>query len=151
MSAPRNDLEVRGHAHPDENTWILHFAWPTNPLPMNGSRGNRHKASREERDVRAMAQTLAMVARIPHLDRCKAQVTWWVATRTVRDPDNLARLEKRLFDALVRADVVDDDRPELMDKPRAEIRHIPSTPGALLTHPGFTLTVTRLASAETGA
>ncbi|WP_221585581.1 hypothetical protein [Microbacterium sp. G2-8] len=139
------DLEVRGHAHPDADTWILRFAWPTNPLPMNGGRGNRWQAkAAEERRVRNQVYVQAMAARIPEMDRCRALVTWWVATKHVRDPDNLGRLEKRMFDGLVRAEVVEDDRPELMVKPRGEIRHIPSTPEAPVTTPCFTLTVTRL-------
>jgi hypothetical protein len=83
-----------------------------------------------------------MFAKVPALGRCRAQLTWWVGLNRVRDPDNLARLEKRLFDAIVLAGVVDDDRPELMDKPRAVIRRVADA-GGLVSRPGFTLTITR--------
>lgn len=139
------DLEASGVARNGDDTRMLHFPWEKNPLPMNGSRGSAwRKAAREERQVRDVATLRIRSARIPAAERVRAQVTWWVMTRTVRDPDNLARLEKRLFDAIVRAGVVADDRPELMDKPRAEIRHIPSTPDAPVSRAGFTLTITRL-------
>lgn len=138
-------LEVTGHAHPDDDTWIVHFRWPTNPLPMNGSRGASWQgAAAKARRVRSHAQTLIeYVARVPELGRCRALVTWWVQTNHVRDPDNLGLLEKRLFDAIVRAGVVEDDRPALMVKDRAEIRHVKDSAG-LVSAAGFTLTITRL-------
>ncbi|MGX9348126.1 hypothetical protein [Microbacterium sp. KNMS] len=145
--APPTELEVRGHSHPDADTWHIHFGWPSNPLPMNGARGNRHAATRAERDVRDHAhQVIQWFAKVPALGRCRAELTWWVPDRIVRDPDNLARLEKRLFDAIVRAGVVPDDRPDLMDKPRARIRPIADSDG-LVSRKGFTLTITRLEEA----
>ena len=143
--AARSALEISGRAHPDPDVWILHFAWPTNPLPMNGSRG-RHWAptARKGREIRNHSFQMATFARIPALGRCRAQVTWWVqSTAKIRDEDNLAVLEKRLFDALVDAKVVADDSPAFMEKPRAVIRPIADSSG-LVTRPGFTLTITRL-------
>lgn len=139
----RTDLEVASHIHPDEDTWILRFGWTTNPLPLNGSRGGWRAHSRAAKNVREAALYTARFAKIPPLGRCTAQLTWWVDTIRVRDVDNLADLEKRLFDALVLAGVVDDDRPELMDKPRAVIRPVADSNG-LVTAACFTLTVTRL-------
>ncbi|MGN6693889.1 MAG: hypothetical protein ACTHN0_06895, partial [Aquihabitans sp.] len=75
------------------------------------------------------------------------QLTWWVKDNRTRDADNLAEFEKRLFDGLVDAGVVDDDKPELMDKPRGVIRHIREADG-LITEPCFTLTVTRIGPAK---
>ena len=138
----RSDLEAFGHHHPAADTWELRFPWKTNPLPMNGSHGGWRKHARTARGVREHGALLARVAGIPPMGRCTAQITWWVSSSRVRDPDNLADLEKRLFDALVDAGVVADDRPELMVKPRALIRHIADSDG-LLTMPCFTLTVTR--------
>lgn len=152
MNAPapqvRTDLEVSGFAHPDGDTWLLHFVWPTNPLPMNGSRGHWRKHASLVRDVRDTAQYRIRAAGIPLLGRVRAQLTWWAPDRRVRDADNLAQLEKPLFDALVREGVVADDRPELMDKPRAIIRHHSESEG-LVTGSGFVLTVTKLAPEET--
>lgn len=141
----RTNLEVHRTAHPDPNTWIVFFPWPTNPLPMNGSYGHWRSHSKKARAVLDEAISMIRYARIPALGMCRAQVTWWVEKNRVRDVDNLADLEKRLFDALVRVDVVADDRPELMDKPRAVIRHINDSDG-MITMTGFTLTVTRIAA-----
>jgi hypothetical protein len=144
----RSNLEVYAFAHPDADTWIIYFPWTTNPLPLNGSHGGWRKHAKNAKRVRAYAeQLISQFAKIPALGRCSAQVTWWFTATRVRDVDNLADLEKRLFDALVTAGVVDDDRPELMDKPRAVIRHIRDSNGSL-TGPGFTLTVKRLPSDE---
>lgn len=143
------ELEHTGRIQTGPDEWTMHFGWAKNPLPMNGSRGGGwRKSTREERNVRDAGELRVRNARIPRAGRIRAQVTWWVETRGVRDPDNLARLEKRLFDAIVRAGVVADDRPELMEKPRAEIRHIPSTPDAPVTRACFTLTITRLAEVD---
>lgn len=139
----RTNLEVYRVAHPEPDMWILYFPWPTNPLPMNGSRGGWRRHSKQVAAIRDQAVYTARSARIPALGRCRAQLTWWVTTNGVRDVDNLADLEKRLFDALVIAGIVADDKPELMEKPRGLIRKVSDSDG-LLTDRGFTLTVTRL-------
>lgn len=139
----RTNLEVYRHAHPSADEWIIQFPWTTNPLPMNGSYGHHRSHSRKAKAIRDEATTMIGFARIPRLERCSAQVTWWFTATRVRDEDNLADLEKRLFDAIVRAGVIEDDRPELMTKPRAVIRHIRESDG-MLTTPAFTLTIRRL-------
>lgn len=137
-------LEERGHVRPLPGVWIVHFAWPTNPLPMNGSRGSSWRsAARKGAKIRNQAQQMIHLAGIPPLGRCKAQLTWWVEDATVRDPDNLGLLEKRLFDALVSAGVVTDDRPALMVKPRATIRMVAES-NRLVSRRCFTLTITQL-------
>ncbi len=143
------DLEVRGYSHPAEDVWHLHYSYTSNPVPMNGSRGHWRASTARERAVRDQTYQLARAARIPALGRCRVQLVWWVETAHVRDPDNLARFEKRAFDALVLAGVVADDRPELMVKPRAEIIRIRDAEAPLVNNPGFTLTVTRLDAEET--
>ena len=145
----RTPLEISGWAHPTPDTWILHFAWPTNPLPMNGSRGHRLATARKAKNVRIRSGFTARMAGIPTLGRIRAQLTWWVATNRTRDPDNLAQLEKPIFDGLVDAGIVTDDRPELMDKPRAVIRPVADSAG-LVTEPGFTLTITHLEEPTNG-
>lgn len=142
MTTP-TPLEISGHARPDAATWILHFRWATNPLPMNGSRGHRLATARKAKNVRIRSGFTARMADIPPLGRIRAQLTWWVSTTRTRDPDNLAQLEKPIFDGLVDAGLVTDDRPELMDKPRAVIRHVDESAG-LVSEPGFTLTITQL-------
>lgn len=149
-SQPPTDLEVNGSARLAEakglleDAWVIHFAWPKNPLPMNGSRGNRRAAAAQEARIRDQVQQRVMLARVPRMQRCGVLVTWWVNTATVRDPDNLARLEKRMFDAIVRAGVVADDRPALMVKPRAQILDLRTEPRRWVTKPCFTLTIVRL-------
>ena len=139
----RTELEISGWAHLPPDTWILHFVWPKNPLPMNGSRGHRLATARKARWVRTTSTFRARAAGIPPLGRIRAQLIWWVATNRTRDPDNLAQLEKPIFDGLVDAGIVTDDRPEFMDKPRAVIRHLDQSAG-LVTEPSFTLTITHL-------
>ncbi|WP_449408038.1 hypothetical protein [Microbacterium maritypicum] len=138
----RSNLEVYGFAHPDADTWIIHYPWATNPLPLNGSHGHPHAYHRKARAIRDHGYRGIQHAHIPPLGRCTAQLTWWVSRDRVRDQDNLADLEKRLFDALVLAKVVEDDRPELMAKPRGVIRHVRDSAG-LVTEACFTLAVTR--------
>lgn len=139
----RSNLEVYGFAHPDADTWIVHFGWAKNPLPLNGSHGHPRAYSRQVKNIRTQGIRGIEHARIPALGRCTAQLTWWVSIDRVRDEDNLADLEKRLFDALVVAGVVPDDRPELMTKPRGVIRNVRDSDG-MVTEPCFTLSVTRL-------
>lgn len=138
----RTNLEVHCMAHPDPETWIFYFPWTTNPLPMNGSHGGWRTHSRKAKAIVQQALTLLQLAHVPALGRCTAHVTWWFTTKRTRDEDNLADLEKRLFDAIVRAGIVADDSPEYMTKPRARIRPVTESDG-LLTGAGFTLTITR--------
>lgn len=138
----RSALELYGTAHPDDTTWILYFGYPRNPLPMNGSQGHPRANARKAKQIRLRSRYLAMSAKIPLLGRCTAQLTQWVAVNRVRDTDNLAHLEKHIYDGLVDAGVVPDDRPAFMEKPRPVIRHIRDSEG-LVTIPGFTLAVTR--------
>lgn len=142
---PRTDLEVSGRSHPDADTWILYFPWPTNPLPMNGGHGHHRAHAAKVRQVKEQVRYGIRAARIPALGRCEAQLTWWVPDHRVRDVDNLGELEKRMFDALVLEHVVADDRPAIMTKPRGRIIHLDDAEG-LVTTPGFTFRIRRLNS-----
>lgn len=149
---PKTDLEFMGRDHPAAGVWRLHLPYATNPLPMNGGRGNPKAHGRMVRRVREEVVWRARAARIPRMDRVSVHLVWWVASRHVRDTDNLGELEKVIFDALAtrRADlpsarIVSDDSPEFMDKPRAQIRHLSlATPADQVTGPGFVITITRL-------
>lgn len=137
-------LEVRGWLKPGPNTWLLRFDHATNPLPMNGSKGNwRGKAATTKRIRTRCEYVAAQLAQIPSLGRVEAQLTHYVETRRTRDLDNYGLLEKPLFDGLVRAGVVDDDAPELMVKPRAQIVHVHDSEG-LIRRACFVLRVTQL-------
>lgn len=140
---PRTDLEVSGWSHPSTDAWVLYFPWPTNPLPMNGSRGGHRAFASKAAAIKNQVRYTIRTARIPPLGRCESLVTWWVPDNRVRDTDNLAQLEKRMFDALVLERVVADDKPALMSKPRGRIHHLDDANG-LVTTPGFTLHVNRL-------
>lgn len=146
MTAP-TALEVSGFAHPEPELWILQFSWPTNPIPANGPQGNWQARYRAAAAAKNLCLKLAIAARIPEMAKCEAKLTQWFTLNRRRDVDNLARLEKPLFDALVVAGVVRDDTPDLMVKPRAEIRHVRDSAG-LVTKPGFTLHVRRLEPIE---
>lgn len=141
---PRTELEISGSSHPTDDTWVLYFPWPTNPMPMNGSRGAHWGPhARKSRTTRTAVHYSALAAKIPALGKCEVQLIWWVATNGRRDPANLAALEKPMFDALVDAGVVPDDNPTYMTTPRAEIRHYHQGAG-FVTGPGFTLHIRRI-------
>jgi crossover junction endodeoxyribonuclease RusA len=140
---PRTELEVSGYSHPSTDAWVLHFTWPKNPLPMNGGRGSWRAHARKVREVKDQVRYRIRAARIPALGRCEASLTWWVIDNRTRDTDNLAQLEKPMFDALVLERVVADDKPALMTKPRGQIRHYHQGHG-LVTAPGFTFHIHRL-------
>lgn len=137
-------LEHHGHdARPDEGKWILHFAFPKNPMPLNGSWGGYRKHAKDARSIRTLTRLRASAAGIPEMGKCEVQLTWWVATNHRRDVDNLALLEKPMYDALVDAAVVRDDTPDLMVKLRPVIRHVRDSED-LVRQPCFTLKVTCL-------
>lgn len=138
-------LEERSWIRPGATTWILRFDWDKNPLPMNGSRGKTFygRAAKTKRIRMRCAYLAAELAQIPPLGRIEAQLTQWIAIRRTRDLDNFGQLEKPIYDGLVDAGVVDDDKPELMLKPRTQIRHV-SNSGGILHLPCFTLRIAQL-------
>lgn len=144
-AAEKTPLEISGHAHPTDDTWVLYFPWEKNPMPMNGSRGGWRRHAKTSRGIRTAVGYSALAAKIPPLGKCEAQLIWWVPTNGRRDPANLGALEKPMFDALVDAKVVPDDNPTYMTTPRAEIRHFHQGAG-YVTGPGFTLHIRRLAT-----
>ncbi|MCC2031807.1 hypothetical protein [Microbacterium allomyrinae] len=141
------ELEIYGSSHPTPDTWILHFGWPTNPIPANGPKANWRGRNRAVAAAKDQALQLAIAARIPEMAKVEAQLFWWYTISRRRDVDNLGGLEKPLFDALVVAGVVRDDTPDLMVKPRAEIRHVNDSDG-LVTRAGFTLHIRQLVPLE---
>lgn len=141
-------LEVRGWIQPGPTTWLLRFDYAKNPLPMNGSKGNWRGKAATTRRIRIRAEYIAaQLAQIPPLGRIEAQLTHYVATTRTRDTDNYGLLEKPLFDGLVRAGVVEDDNPELMLKPRAQIVHVRDSHG-LIRDACFVLRVSQLDTEE---
>jgi crossover junction endodeoxyribonuclease RusA len=103
------------------NSWTLVFDYPTNPVPMNGPHQHWSAPAKAKKVVRNHTRAQAIRAGIPVLGRCVVQLTWHVLTNGRRDVDNLANLEKAMYDGLVDALVVADDIPELMEKRRPEI------------------------------
>ena len=101
--------------------WVLDFDYPRNPIPLNGSHGKWQTHWRKTQNVRTVAARFAQLAGIPALGRCRAQLTWYVLTKTHRDVENLAYTLKSMCDGLVTAGVVPDDTPDLMDKPMPRI------------------------------
>lgn len=147
MTAALTELEERGRVQLTPDVWVLHFAYPSNPIPMNGPKANWRARVGVTARIKGEALRRALAARMPEMGKCRAQLTWWVNTNRKRDVDNLALFEKPLFDALVMAGIVRDDTPDLMDKPRPRIRHVDESAG-LVSKPGFTLHITRLTPEE---
>lgn len=108
-------------AQDDVDEWILDFDYPTNPLPMNGSRGNHRAHARKVRQVRELARRFANLAGIPPLGHAEVRLTWYVTKPGRRDPINLSLLVKALVDGLVDHGVTVDDTAELVKTPTALI------------------------------
>ena len=138
-------LERLGYDQPAPDAYRLYFPWARNPLPANDGHGHWRARAAKEKSVREATELRILTAKVPHMDYLRAQVTWWVNDRRIRDADNLGPIEKRMFDAIVRAGLIADDHPGLMDKPRGRIRHIGDAGDeAPVTHACFVLTITRL-------
>jgi crossover junction endodeoxyribonuclease RusA len=103
-----------GQAPVELDEWILTFAYPKNPLPMNGSRHNHQAHSAKVRGVRLVAKREAQYAGIPHLEHCSVGLTWYVVDGRRRDVVNLSLTLKAMQDGLVDAHVVPDDTPDRM-------------------------------------
>ena len=141
-------LERLGYAQPAEGEWLLWFPWARNPLPANNGHGHWRARATQEKKVREAVELRILTAKVPPMEYLRAQVTWWVSDRRIRDADNLGPIEKRMFDAIVRAGIIADDRPELMDKPRGRIRHIGDAGDAApVTRAGFVLSIAHLSEA----
>lgn len=103
-----------GQAPVELDEWVLTFAYPKNPLPMNGSRHNHRAHASKVRGVRLVTKREAQFAGIPHLERCSVALTWYVTTAGRRDVVNLSLTLKAMQDGLVDAGVVPDDTPDRM-------------------------------------
>jgi crossover junction endodeoxyribonuclease RusA len=111
----------------DVDEWILDFDYQTNPLSMNGSRGNHHAHARKVKEVRNLTRRFANLAGIPALGRAQASITWYVLRDGRRDPINLSLLVKAMCDGLVDHGVTTDDTPDLMDTPTSRIILVDAT------------------------
>jgi hypothetical protein len=105
----------------DVDEWILDFDYPTNPLPMNGSRGNPRAHARKVREVRTLARRFANLCNIPPLGHAEIRLTWYVRKPARRDPINLSALVKALVDGLVDHGVTVDDTAEYVKTPSSLI------------------------------
>jgi len=113
------DYQTQAAVEPSE--WTLYFPYATNPLSLNGPRGRHYLKNQWVKRVRNETIAYIRQAGIPPLGRARAGLIWFVLTSNRRDVDNLAPLEKVMFDAMVRAGLVPDDTPDLLEKLRPQI------------------------------
>jgi len=140
-------LGTRGGRHEAireaDGSVTLVFAWPTNPLPMNGGRGHWRTHGRKVRDVRETSTWLAALA-VPWvarpLPKVRVHLTQYVTDARKRDADNLGQLAKAVVDGLTRAGVIADDNDQIVTRVHPTITR---TDGP--AH--FELTITREATA----
>ena len=107
--------------------WLLELPWQSPPVKANGPRGNHYAHAAHVRAVRRAVGVLARNAKIPHLGRCRVELTWYVPDRIRRDVDNLMPMMKPVYDALSSGrqpfdwPIVEDDTPQFMVKTMPEI------------------------------
>lgn len=117
-----NDYQTQAYVPTTE--WVLFFPYAKAPLTLNGSRGNHYTKNQWVKRIRNETIAYARQAGIPSLERAQARLTWYVLTDRRRDVDNLAPVEKVMFDGLVRAGIVRDDTPDLLHKHRPVIQPV---------------------------
>jgi crossover junction endodeoxyribonuclease RusA len=91
--------------HPVPGPWTIRYELATNPLTLNASRqGSFRKNATWTKKIRRQTESrVERIHNIPVLGRCVVQLTWFVLTNGRRDVDNLAKLEKAMFDGVVDA------------------------------------------------
>lgn len=115
---------------PPARSWEITLPWTVPPVKPNGGHGNRYAHAKKVKTTRQTMGLLARNAKIPKLDRCEVQLTWYVPDRIARDADNLAWLLKPLCDALAGTlpgdhQIVHNDTPEYMTKHMPNIVYSP--------------------------
>lgn len=121
--------------------FTLNYARPPKGLHANDRAHWAVKAGATA-DIRLEVMAKVRALRIGTLEHCTVQVVWVVGDKRKRDTDNLAPFMKAIFDGIgsnskgYSAHLVDDDDPEHMSKPGAQIRYDRGT------KPFFEITIT---------
>lgn len=123
----------------------IRLPWKKQPLSLNDRYGNPKVRGLAIKAVREKGEQLVRAAGIPPAQRVRVTLTYFPRDRRRRDEDNLVATSKVLCDAIVRAGVVPDDTPDLMEKPMPVIG--PANP----KDPHLVLTIEILDPATTGA
>lgn len=108
--------------------WVFDFAWKSPPLHLNQRLHHMAKAKLTA-ELRAMMH--AKARHLPTLEKCSVVLIWYVSDRRRRDAENPVATLKVLCDALVDAEVVDDDIPEKMTKFMPIITYRPGQPASM--------------------
>lgn len=110
-------------------TWVLILPYRKIPdgLSLN-SRAHHMVKHRSTQEVRSDVVKLARSQRIPKLERIGVTLTWVVADRRNRDPDNMAGLWKAAVDGLASnkgtsARIVADDDPAHVHREHPRIEY----------------------------
>ena len=112
-------------------SWTLTLAFERPPKGLHSNDRVHHMVkARSAKAMRDLVTMLCRSQRIPKMQRASVQVVWVVPTKHKRDADGPDPLCKVIYDAVgsdrgVGAQIVPDDTPEFMDKPRLVIEHQP--------------------------
>lgn len=121
--------------HHDSGVTVLELPYDAPPLTLNG-RYHHMAAAKLTRELRALAEDLALSVGLGQMKRPAVTLVWLVTTRHKRDADNLVPTVKALCDGLVDAGLAVDDTPELMHKAMPIIAYAKGhhkAPGLFLT------------------
>ncbi|WP_136032499.1 hypothetical protein [Microbacterium sp. PF5] len=112
-------------------SWVLQLPYERPPKGLHSNDRNHWRVkAKSAKDLRELVSALCRQQRIPKMQRISVQVVWVVPTRHKRDADGPDPLCKVIYDAIgsdrgIGAQLVADDTPEFMDKPRLVIEHQP--------------------------
>lgn len=112
-------------------TWTLMLPYERPPKGLHSNDRAHHMVkARSAKEIRNVVTVLCRSQSVPKMQRVSVQVFWVVPTRHKRDADGPDPLCKVIYDAIgsdrgVGAQIVADDTPEFMDKPRLVIKHQP--------------------------
>lgn len=106
----------RGAAGTGGTTYRLDLPWQTPPLSLNDRHANRIVEAIAVAKVRESVGWVAKGARMGHHDKVRVTLNYQPRHNGRRDADNLVATLKPCCDALVDADLVDDDTPDHMVK-----------------------------------
>jgi crossover junction endodeoxyribonuclease RusA len=116
FQTPRTGVDPHSHqpgGTTEPRRWIIDIPPGTVLLNLNG-RLHWAKEARIKRNIKATVQQLAIIQRIPRLERAHVSGLLHVPDRRKRDPHNWALTYKEAVDGIVAAHVLRDDSSEYL-------------------------------------
>lgn len=134
--------EIQVVTAPSSGPWMFTLDYPRAPKGLSANdRTHWSVKAGATADIRLEVMAKVRALHLGQLERVSVQVVWVVKDRQRRDTDNLAPFMKAIFDGIgankgASARLVDDDDPEHMSKPGAQIRYVKGC------RPHFEITIT---------